>query len=127
MFAITSPKKILIIEDSLDLQFLLRHLLLREGFNVETAIHGLAALHYLESTYYDSDLILLDIMMPIMNGYAFRKHQERHPQLSKIPTLILSADESIDIAQLKIKKQNCLKKPIDSQLFLQRVNECLKV
>ncbi|HPI40972.1 MAG TPA: response regulator [Pseudobdellovibrionaceae bacterium] len=111
-------KKILIVEDSLDLQRLLARLLQIEGYDINTANNGLSAFQQLERSPSLPNLILLDIMMPVMDGYAFRNRQKKTRLFSKIPTLILSADENVSLNRLKISPKNFIKKPIEIDQLL---------
>jgi CheY-like chemotaxis protein len=60
------------------------------GFRVMTAAHGREALEHLREDP-QPDVILLDLMMPEMDGYQFRAEQQRDPALRAIPTLIVTA------------------------------------
>ncbi len=56
-----------------------------------SAVNGLEALKYLQANN-KPDLILIDLMMPVMDGYAFRTEQLKSPVWSKIPTVVMSAE-----------------------------------
>ena len=84
------PPQILVVEDDRDTREMLERFLQLEGFDVRTAANGEAALKCLQSS--DSPcLILLDLMMPVMNGWEFRRAQARHPDLAKIPVVVVTA------------------------------------
>jgi CheY-like chemotaxis protein len=83
-------KKILIVDDDLDLQEALADLLQSRGYRVSAAEDGAKALQRLR----DSDppsLILLDLMMPMMDGHEFLAHRNADPVLSGIPVVVISA------------------------------------
>ena len=61
---------LLVVEDSLDLQYLTKELFESEGYNVHCASNGQEALNFLRTAMIKPDLILLDLMMPIMDGYT---------------------------------------------------------
>jgi CheY-like chemotaxis protein len=84
-----SPK-ILLIEDDPDLAEVVGEVLLMEGYRLSHASDGKAALEVLASPELP-DLILLDLMMPNMNGWEFREAQLRDARLAKIPVVVLSA------------------------------------
>ena len=65
-----------------------------EGHNVSTASDGAAALAFLAQAQPLPSLIVLDLMMPGMDGYEFCRRQARDPRIASIPVLITSASES---------------------------------
>ena len=69
-------KRILVVEDDTSIRELLVELLESEGYGVASAVNGLEALKYLQSNE-NPDLILIDLMMPVMDGYAFRTGEEK--------------------------------------------------
>jgi len=96
-----SPTRaILLIEDDPSIQGAISLLLEREGFTVTCAGNGAEALRLLAAREPPA-LILLDMMMPIMNGLEFREAQQRDPRLAAIPVVVLSAtpgaEESVDL------------------------------
>ncbi len=85
-------KHILIIEDSTDLQALMGRLFKSEGYTVSQALNGREALDFLKSTTELPSLILLDIMMPVMDGFEFRNEQRKDSRLASIPVVVMTAD-----------------------------------
>jgi CheY-like chemotaxis protein len=83
-------KPIYIIEDDKDIRDNLMELLESEGFPVEVAENGKVALERLQGDF-KPGLILLDLMMPIMDGRTFLKIIENIPELSEIPIVVISA------------------------------------
>jgi CheY-like chemotaxis protein len=83
---------VLIVEDDEDLREMMAQLLTLEGFRAETAANGRAALEYLRGDDLP-DLILLDLMMPIMDGWEFRRSQCEDPRLADLPVIVLTALE----------------------------------
>jgi len=81
---------VMIVEDDRDTREMLARFLELEGFDVREAANGQAALEALRE---DSRtcVILLDLMMPVMNGWQFRKAQSNDPELSKIPVVVVTA------------------------------------
>src|SRR5690349_1561300 len=77
---------ILIVEDDADLRDMMAQLLLLEGFDAYAVANGREALDYLHHA--DApNLILLDLMMPVMDGWEFRREQQRDPQLAGVPVI----------------------------------------
>lgn len=114
------PKRILVVEDDNSIRELLVELLESEGFEVASAVNGLEALKVLENQS-SPDLILIDLMMPVMDGYAFRTEQLKSPSWSKIPTVVMSAEAN---AREKMKSYNVtafLSKPVELDTILDTV------
>lgn len=86
----SDPSLILIVDDDDEIRATLREILEYEGHEVLAASNGSQALAALR-TGSRPCLILLDLMMPVMSGYAFRQAQLRDPMLASIPVIFLSA------------------------------------
>ncbi len=84
-------RQILIIEDELDLAKLIAEELQLAGCGAHVTTDGMEALDYLRDADPLPDLILLDLQMPIMDGYRFRAEQRRHPRWRVIPVIAMSA------------------------------------
>ena len=87
---VSQLKSILIVDDDADVREMLSQFFAIEGYDVATARNGKDALDQLR-TGHQTDLILLDLMMPVMDGWQFRMEQQRDPQLAPIPVVVLSA------------------------------------
>src|SRR5438105_11355145 len=86
------PKMILVVEDDLAIRETVVELLHDEGFpNVTATRHGKDALAWLESTAELPGVILLDLMMPVMDGESLLKELQARPRLREVPVIILSA------------------------------------
>ena len=83
-------KSILIVDDDADVREMLSQFFAIEGYSVLTAQNGRDALDQLHHGQ-PPDLILLDLMMPVMDGWQFRAEQQRDPDLAPIPVVVLSA------------------------------------
>jgi CheY-like chemotaxis protein len=81
----------LVVEDDHDIRVSVRNLLEDEGYKVLTATNGLSALTLLERAEPKPSLILLDLMLPVMDGWAFATELRARPDVSAIPILIISA------------------------------------
>src|SRR4051794_37811606 len=81
---------VLIVEDDGDLRDMMAQLLSLEGFNAATVSNGREALEYLRNADHP-DVILLDLMMPVMDGWEFRRRQQEDPAASRVPVIVLSA------------------------------------
>ena len=84
-----ATRPVLVVEDDPHIRHVIYEVLTDEGYQVVTVEHGAAALVCLEQTR--PCLILLDLMMPVMDGFAFRAIQRDTPQVATIPVIVLSA------------------------------------
>lgn len=113
-----SQQRILIVEDSPDIQLVLQHLFLLEGFDVSCASNGKEALEVLRSGQELPHVILLDLMMPVMDGYIFREQQIRDQALASIPVIIMTADANIAVNKKKMLANEAFKKPVDADQLI---------
>ena len=86
--AMVMTKRVLIVEDDRDLRDMLATLLDLEGFETIAAPNGEVALGLLDPWV---DAIVLDLMMPVMDGWEFRRRQMSHPRTADIPVIVVSA------------------------------------
>lgn len=108
----TSRKSILIVEDDTDLREALVQILRDEGYEADGAVHGEEALAHLRSRAASPCLILLDLTMPVMNGWQFRAEQRRDPELSGIPVVVLSAGSNLSVQIADLQVRDYVSKPI---------------
>jgi CheY-like chemotaxis protein len=85
-----SSRIVLVVDDDQDIRDALCELLLDEGYRAVAAANGAEALSYLRSCELPC-VILLDLMMPIMDGWEFRRQQKGDPRLSAIPVVVITA------------------------------------
>lgn len=115
------PRRLLLVEDDFALRAHLAELLMQEGYYVGCAADGAEAIRRLESEPLP-DAILLDIMLPRVNGLAFREAQTRSPALRQIPTLaITSLKDTVDFDGLSFAA--VFRKPIDFDQLVKKLNE----
>jgi len=107
-------KRILVVEDNRELRELVVELLEGAGYQVSSAENGAQALTEAKARH--PHLILLDLMMPVMNGYQFREKQLAEPDIREIPVVVLSAHENnLEVAEY-------LPKPFQVQEVLDAVH-----
>ena len=111
---------VLIVEDDEDLRDMMAQLLTIEGFQTATAANGREALEYLHHTS-KPNLILLDLMMPVMDGWEFRRQQKADPAIAPVPVIVLSALDPSRAAG--VDATAFLKKPLDFDRLLELVRE----
>jgi CheY-like chemotaxis protein len=112
-------KPILVVEDDPDSRWMLEELLKGEGYAAVVASHGEEALEVARE--HQPCLILLDLMMPVLDGRGFRREQVKDPEISEIPVIIVSAHpDACGIAE-DMKAIGCISKPILFEALLQKV------
>jgi CheY-like chemotaxis protein len=106
---------VFIIEDDLDTREMLVRFLELEGFAVESAENGKLALERLGGGS-RACVIVLDLMMPVMDGWQFRRAQVQDEELAKIPVIVVSAAGRERIE--RIDADAYLSKPVDLDQLL---------
>lgn len=119
-------QKILLVDDDSDIRELISYNLLKEGYLVETAKDGEEAINLINSSH---DLIILDVMMPKMNGYELcKKIRNSNDSYNQIPILFLSAKDTEfdEILGLEVGGNGFLVKPISMQKLLAYIKSNIK-
>jgi CheY-like chemotaxis protein len=112
--------RILVVDDVADNLFLLQTVLESEGYTVETAVNGRIALDKIENT--DPDLVLLDIMMPELNGYEVTRQVRQSERFASLPIVLLTAhDEYSQMPYKEIGANDLIRKPVDFDELLNKV------
>ncbi|MFH0901209.1 MAG: response regulator [Pseudomonadota bacterium] len=112
-----ASRPILVVDDDSDIREALCQVLQDEGHHVVAAANGKEAFDHLRSSLRPR-LILLDLMMPIMNGWEFRTEQLRDEALASIPVVIISADREARKKAVSIGAAGFLQKPIQLESLL---------
>jgi CheY-like chemotaxis protein len=122
-----SSGAILIVDDDNDVRSALSELLQEEGFSVEAAPNGREALARLRASKVHPAVILLDLMMPGMDGWDFRSEQMRDPQLASVPVVIVSASGfSRESIRTQFKPAAYVEKPIEKEVLLGAIREVVR-
>lgn len=106
----TECNPILVVEDDDDVREVLSEFLEHRGYDVLTAINGQEALELLEDQGI-ACLILLDLMMPVMDGYEFRSAQKQRASIAGIPVVVITADGSVQ--RDRVEAAAIFRKPLD--------------
>jgi CheY-like chemotaxis protein len=112
---------VLIVDDDRDIREMLIQTLEDEGYPVAAAADGTEALALLARGSRPPCLILLDLMMPGMNGWEFRAAQLQEPALVEIPVVVLSARTDVARAATEMAGVAYIPKPIDFELLMHTV------
>ena len=123
--AMTDSARILVVDDNEMNRDMLARRLLRQGHAVETAIHGREALSMLHASAFD--LVLLDIMMPEMNGYELLEHLRGDPLFRHLPVILISALDDADsvVKGIEMGADDHLPKPFNPHILRARVGASL--
>ena len=114
--------KVLIAEDNLDSQGLLRRILESEGFIVTAASDGEKAIEILREI--KPDILVTDLLLPTVSGGDLIRHVRRTAELAKIPIVVISAyGEDYAADALAVGANVVLKKPLDSDLLVDTLKQ----
>ena len=118
-------KTILLVDDEQDILELVKYNLQKEGFNVLTARNGKQALEHAQSL---PQLILLDVMMPELDGIEVLKQLKRNRQTEHIPVIFLTArsSEIDEVIGLELGADDYIVKPISIPKLIARVKSVLR-
>src|SRR5215813_10070789 len=117
---------ILVVDDNQSNREMLERRLARDGHRVITASGGKQALDAIHGQ--GIDLVLLDVMMPDMDGYEVLRHLKENEQLRDIPVLMISALDEIEsvVRCIELGAEDYLPKPFNSVLLRARIGACLE-
>lgn len=122
----TSTPTILVIDDEPDVVDLVRYNLVLEGYDVEVAYDGIEAIKKVEEC--NPELLVLDVMMPRLDGFAVCRFVKSHDEYKHIPVLILTARDSEDdeVRALDNGADDYLRKPVSPKRLLSHVRALLR-
>ena len=112
----TADPKILVVDDRKKILSIMSDLLGREGFSVRTARNGLDALNRMKSDHQIS-LVLLDLCMPVMDGWEFLRRKKADPDIAETPVVVISATPPASLEGV----ETVLTKPIDFDQLMETV------
>jgi two-component system, chemotaxis family, chemotaxis protein CheY len=124
IFKVDPPncKTVLVVDDDRDIRDVLTDALDAEGYVVVTAADGQEALDWLRSGTGRPCIILLDLMMPRMDGIQFRTELLNDNAFALIPVVVLSADPSAIVAAKSLNFSGSLRKPVQLEALLAAVH-----
>lgn len=115
--------KVLIVDDEPNIQLSLSFLLQKEGYSVETASNGIEAIEHFHS--FAPDIVLLDVMMPEMDGYSTAEKLRALDETSKVHIIFLTAKGTKDDRKTGYLSggDDYIVKPFDNQELLDKIAE----
>ncbi|WXB20232.1 response regulator [Pendulispora albinea] len=124
-----AQRSILVVDDDADIRETLSMILEDEGYTVACASNGREALTYLRELCARGDnpppnLILLDLMMPVMDGAEFCLHQRQDPRLAEIPVVIVTASGQAKEHASALHAKAFIYKPLALDTLLEKVEQC---
>lgn len=126
LMGVINNKKILIVEDEQDILQLVKHYLEKEGFRAIPAMNGIEALKKVKED--KPDLVVLDLMLPEMDGLEVCKRLRSVPDTAMLPILMLTAkaEESDTIVGLELGADDYVTKPFSPKALVARVKALLR-
>lgn len=118
-----SSKHILVVDDDADIRAALSDFLEDEGYEVGVVANGLEALAYLRK-HPSTSVVLLDLMMPVMDGFQFRAEQKRDPTMSAIPVVVMTAQRPLDPGAIEV--DDILSKPLSLTRLLDSIHRAAR-
>lgn len=118
-----AKKKILIVEDEPDLVLMLKERLKSEGYNVEAAFDGVEGIEKAKKT--KPDLILVDVMMPKLDGYSMAQRLKEDDSTTGIPIIVVSIKETMKELFQKLGVNHFFTKPFDTEQLLSAIKNIL--
>jgi len=121
MSAVHPARRILLVEDDAELREALAEALEARGHEVQAVVDGEEALKSMRAKL--PDIVVLDLMMPVMDGWRFRVEQKRDPALADTPVVAISASESPMAAA--VDADLYIQKPVDAPTLLGAIEDVL--
>lgn len=120
-------KKILIVEDDQHIRKLFNILVRREGVDIDEAVEGNEALEKLHANRYD--LVILDIMMPNVDGFSILKDMRERPETAQVPVIVVTAKtEDKDLMKgYSLGANYYITKPFEPQDLIHSIELILKI
>lgn len=124
-----TQKKILVVDDNSISRTILCNILKADDYATLEAENGQAALDVLRAEGYAISLVLLDILMPVMDGYALLKAMTANGMIKRVPVIVTTGaeDESSELCCLENGASDFLKKPYNAKMVRHRVKSLLRL
>jgi two-component system, chemotaxis family, chemotaxis protein CheY len=120
---VTTRRKVLVVEDNEDIRDAVAVSLEDAGYDVSVAANGVIAIDALRESNDLPGLILLDLMMPVMDGEQFLQEMRSDPRLSALPVVVITADGSAIKKATALGTHGGLRKPVPLNELLSTVSK----
>ncbi len=126
MIELSANRRVLLVEDDLNIAHLIKLVLTKSGMHVETAMDGIQALDMVKSI--EPGIIVSDIMMPNMDGYAFREQLLKDEYLASIPFVFLTAKDQISdvVTGMEYDADAYIPKPFEPEVLVAKIDAILR-
>lgn len=127
-FSLQKKRKILIVEDnSLNREMLVE--ILQDQYECIEVENGKQALTYLQDNYKNISIVLLDVQMPVMDGFEVLRHIQKDPLLSSIPVIVTTGSDSMEdeLKCLDLGASDYITKPYNSRALKARIQNVIKL
>ena len=122
-----NKKVILIVEDD-DISFDILNTMLKENYEIKRAKNGEEGLQIIRKDAKELSLVLLDLMMPVMDGFMVLKSKAAERRISNIPVIVLTSDKKMEVEAFKLGAIDFIKKPFESAEIIQaRINRIVEL
>lgn len=119
-----AANRILLVEDDVDIQEALTQILTLEGYEVIRATNGQEGLDYLRSAKELPQMILLDLIMPVKDGYQFLAERSFNNRLSELPVIVMTANQMQ--SSRPAGATGFLRKPVDISVLLDTIRDTIR-
>ena len=120
----TLPRSVLLVDDDAAIREALSDLLSDEGFTVHAVRNGREAIDWLHEADEVPHVVLLDLMMPVMDGRTFLGVREGDRLLSRIPVVVITADRGFADLAARYRLQGILPKPLALESLIEMIDGC---
>ena len=108
---------ILVVDDNEIFSSALAAFLEKEGQTVQCAANGEEGLRWLANSPIRPSLVLLDVVMPVLDGWTFLTEMRKNPRLVKVPVVIMSADSNLSERAKQLGAAAVVRKPVAPETF----------
>lgn len=118
--------KILFVDDVYDTREFFRLALTLQGIEVQTSANGAEALLWMDKQSFDA--MVVDVDMPVMNGWAVLLEVRKRPEFDRVAVLLWTAfhEPSLEVGAMAAGADYCMRKPIMPDEMVQYFNECIQ-
>lgn len=118
------PRVVMVVDDDADVREAIADVVAEGGYQTLSAANGKEAMEQLRTAPIRPCVILLDVMMPIMDGWEFRAQQSTDPELGEIPVVVLTAHAHMEEVVRRMQAVDFLEKPFDLSLLMTTIERC---